>query len=368
MSGIINGYNFMEIDAQKYWSFPSSYTEEKKRKQLNDIIYSNDYVASEKEDGYWEMFIKNDEGVLTMRARNRGVNGWVTKQDWVPHLHEFFNSLPNGTVLIGEVYLPNLTSRSITSILGCGVKKAIDRQKGDNKLRVSFFDILAYDGELLFNRPMIERLEVMELIRSELSEWTKIAEYWTTPDEIHENWLRLLDEGREGVVLTRKDLPYEFGSRRARQTLKLKKELQDTLDVFLTGKWRLGTKEYTGTELESWPYWYDEVKEEKIKGALQSRVDLSGLTPVTRLWFNNWAGAVEIGTIIKGEVTPIGYLSGITDEVREGIVNENEKWKGRVIEVQAMEITYASGLPALRHGKIVRWREDKEWKECVWNE
>lgn len=365
---VINGFNYLSIDAQKYWSFPSSYSEEKKREQLNTVLYSNEYVGSNKEDGYWEMFIKDEDGELTMRARNKGVNGWVCKQDWVPHLHDFFDELPNGTVVIGEVYLPGKTSRAITSILGCGVEKAIQRQIGVNKLHLSIFDILAYNGLLIHDLPMIERLDYLRKLESfaEGNQYVKLAEYWTSPDEIHENWIRILEEGGEGIVMTRKDYPYGFGSRPARKTIKLKKELQDTIDVFLTGKWKEATKEYTGTELETWEYWYDDLTGERIKDGLHKKIDTSGLVPVTRLWFNRWAGAVEIGVILNGEVTPIGHLSGITDEVRQGIVGDNEEWTGKVIELQAMEITYASGKPAFRHGKIVRWRDDKKWQECEW--
>ena len=279
-----------------------------------------------------------------------------------------FDELPNGTVLIGEVYLPNKTSRAITSILGCGVAKAIERQAGANKLHVSLFDILAFDGKPIYKLPMIERLDYLREIKAyaEGHEYVKIADYWTTPDEIHENWLRIIEEGGEGIVMTRKDYAYDPGKKPARKTIKLKKELQDTIDVFLTGKWRAATKEYTGTELETWKYWYDDLKEERVFDALTTQIDTSALVPVTRLWFNEWAGAVEIATLIDGEVTPIGYLSGITDEVREGIVKNPEGWKGKVIELQAMEITYASGRPAFRHGKIVRWRDDKNWQDCKW--
>ena len=369
MAGVVKGFDYSNVEAMRYWSFPSSYSKEKKQEQFNLILYSGDYIASEKTDGYWALFIKDDEGNFLMRSRSKGVNGWIFKQDWIPHLHPFFNQLPNGTVLIGELYLPGKTSRAVTSILGCGVEKAIDRQKGSNRLQLSIFDILAHNGLQLHTLPIIDRIEFLNSIKpiAEKTSDVKVVEYWSDPEEIRENWLNIISSGGEGVMLTKKDYPYQFGKRTARATLKLKKELEETIDVFFTGNWKEAKKEYEGTELETWKYWYDESKEERIEGALYNSIHLNAITPVTRLWFYEMAGALEIATLMNGKITPIGYISGVADEVREGIVRNNEEWKYRVVELQAMEISYNNGIPALRHAKIINWRTDKHFSECIWN-
>ena len=368
MSGTINGFDFLNMEAQKYWSFPASYDKSKRQATLNTMLYSNDYIASEKRDGYWQMVLKDDDKNIFMRARSAGVNGWVCKQDWVPHLHDFFDALPRGTCLICEIYLPGKTSRNITTILGCGVDKAIQRQaKDEDKLRLSVFDVVAYHGMLIHSQPIIERIKYLDKIRAMNHPFVDVVEYWTTPDSIHENWLNILSSGGEGVVLTKKDNPYEFGKRTARHTLKLKKELQETIDVFLTGEYKEATKAYTGKEIENWEYWVNEITGEKRQGKLlQEMVDASEYSPVTRLWFNGWAGAVEIATILDGKVTPIGWISGVSDEVREGIVKNPESYKGKVVELQAMEIDHSGAVPTLRHAKIVNWRSDKDWKSCEW--
>lgn len=366
MSGTISNFNFLEAEAQKYWSFPSSYTTEKKHDQLNTMLYSNDYVASEKRDGYFQFIIKDDEGNVYMRARAKGVNGWVCKQDWVPQLRPFFDELPNGTCLVAEVYLPGKTSKAITTILGCAQPKAVERQMRDTYLRLSVFDVLAWGGHLLYSEPIVERITWLENVHSIANEYVDVVEYWFTPDEIHDNWLRILEEGGEGVVLTLKNNPYEFGKRTARHTLKLKKELQETIDVFLTGRWKAPTMLYTGKEIESWPYWYDELKEERVEGTLADRVNNDTLIPVTRLWFYNWAGAVEIATYYAGRVTPIGWISGIADDVRADIVVNPDYWKGKVVELQAMEIDHSGPTPTLRHAKIINWRTDKNAEDCIW--
>lgn len=367
MEGVINGFNYLDIDAQKYWSFPASYDKKRRQETLNLMLYSNDYVASEKRDGYWQMVIKDDDKNFIMRARSAGVNGWVCKQDWVPHLHDFFDALPRGTVLICEVYLPGKTSKSITTILGCGKEKAIERQ-AENKLRLSVFDVICYHGIPLQNEPITKRIEYLEHIKAIQHPYVDVVEYWDTPEAIHENWLKILSAGGEGAVLTRKDNPYEFGKRTARHTLKLKKELKETIDVFLTGRFKEATKLYTGKEIENWEYWYDEVHDKKIRGrALYEQIDVNGIYPVTRLWFNGWAGAVEIATMMNGEIVPIGWISGVSDEVRAGIVEDPKSYFGRVIELQAMEIDTTGAIPTLRHAKIINWRTDKNYKDCEWN-
>ena len=361
--GQIGNINFLNIEAQRYWSFPSSYSTEKRRETMSLMLNSNNYIASEKRDGYWQMVIKDDEGNFVMRARSAGVNGWVCKQDWVPHLHPFFNSLPNGTCLIGEIYIPGGTSKMITTILGCGVEKAIQRQ-AETKLRYSVFDVIAWKGEDISAKPIVERIKHL----SQLSgEYVDVVTYWDTPADIHENWLRILSEGGEGVVLTHKNNPYEFGKRTAKHTLKLKKELQENLDVFLTGRYKVATKLYTGSELATWQYWYDEVTGKKIYGTPSERIYNNTLTPVTRLWYLNMAASIEVATIIDGKMVPIGWISGITDDDRVGIVDNPESYRGKVVELQAMEIDNSGATPTLRHAKIVRWRDDKNFRDCVWS-
>ena len=60
-------------------------------------------MATEKKDGHLYMFFKDENGTSHLRSRSKGVNGWNIKTGHVPHLHPFFNSLPNNTILLGEI-------------------------------------------------------------------------------------------------------------------------------------------------------------------------------------------------------------------------------------------------------------------------
>lgn len=370
--GCIANKDFYEdFDVQKYWSFPSSYSLEKRKETLNSMLYSGEYVASEKKDGYFERFIKDEDGNMFLCSRNKGVNGVIDKYDWIPHIHDFFDFLPNGTVLLGEVYLPNKTSKNIVSVLGCLVGKAIERQsKDEDKLRFWIFDVLAWDNKLVFNEPMWKRVELLQNNLGMLQHpYVSAATYWDNPDEILENWLSILAEGGEGVVLVHRNYPYSFGKRTAKKTLKLKKELEETIDVFLTGHWKEATYAYTGKDIESWPYWFDRVTNKRVYGVLSDRADAStSLEPITRLWYYDMAGAVEIAVLKDDKIFPIGWISGISDDIRSGIVENPKAFRGKVAELQAMEIDTSGDAPTLRHARILRWRDDKDWKECSYEQ
>ena len=59
-------------------------------------------------------------------------------------------------------------------------------------------------------------------------------------------------------------------------------------------------------------------------------------------------------------------LSGITEEVKAGIVTNPEDWKGRVVSINAMEIE--PDTLRLRHGKIIEWRTDKKAEDCEFSQ
>ena len=370
--GFVCGKDFYEnFEVQKYWSFPSSWSVEKRTFEMNTMIYSDDYMGSEKKDGYFERFIKDEDGNMFLCSRDKGVSGVINKIDWIPHLNPFFASLPVNTVLIGEIYLNGKTSKNIVSILGCKVDKAIERQKQDeNKLCFYIFDVLAWAGELVDSYPIKNRVKYLNHIANSYKfDHVEYATYYSTPEDIHENWLRILSEGGEGIVITKKKSPYDYGKRTARNTLKLKKELKENIDVFLTGNYKDATYRYTGSEIETWPYWYNPITNERVFGDPSTRPGAQQLDPVTKLWYNDWAGSVEIGLMSdENKIVPIGWISGISDEVKKGIKENPTLWKGKVAELQAMEIDRSGSIPTIRHGRLMRWRDDKNFKDCSYNQ
>ena len=361
---IIDNVDFHELPAQKYWSFPKSYKGDPKVEAQN-MIFSGDYVGARKIDGAFYKFIKDENGNMELIGRSKSVKGdYIDKIEWVPQLHEFFNSLPNGTCLLGELYFPEKEgSSNVTTIIGCLPQKARDRQEKGMKLHYYVFDVLAFNGESLYQKNIEDRITYLydiNIIRNtNYNEYINIAKYY----EGKELWNHLqetLNVGGEGVVITKKGTCYQPGKRPARQTLKVKKELHETIDCFFTGHATAPTKEYTGKEIETWQYWLNERTDEKLNGEYYKEYfNGAPLIPITKPYFNGWAGSLEIGVIKNDKVVPIGYLSGLSDEIKANY----KDYKGKVIEVGAMEVLETGGL---RHAKMLNFRPDLTIKECTW--
>ena len=360
---IIDNVNFHELPAQKYWSFPASYKKDSKAETQN-MIFSGDYVGARKMDGAFYKFIKNDDGTMELIGRSKSVKGdYLDKLEWVPQLHSFFDSLPNGTCLLGEIYFPdNEGSNKVTTIMGCLPQKARDRQESGPKLHYYIFDILAYDGESLYQKNIEDRIPYLYNCNSYHSNPYVDVAYYYEGKELWNHLQETLNIGGEGVVITKKGTCYQPGKRPARQTLKVKKELHETVDCFFTGKAMSPTKEYTGKEIESWKYWEDLYSGEKINDALAKEYfDGKPIIPITKPYYHGWAGSLEIG-VVKGEkVVPIGWLSGLTDEIKANW----KDYKGKCIEVSAMEI-HDTDSKGLRHAKLLQFRPDLSIQDCTY--
>ena len=373
MYGYINGIDFVNMECEKYWYFPKTY-KGNTQEEIKQLIYSNSYIGSEKKDGCYYRFVKDEDGNCSLIARNKSVNGAATdKIKWVPHLNEFFSQLPNGTCLVGELFFPNNPgSRRVTTIMGCLSEKAIARQQKGDKLHYYIFDVYAYAGRLLFKEynaeqrfGFISKLE--ESFTQSSTQYIQFAHYFSGV-ELWEELAKVLENGGEGIVMTKKESFVAPGCRTARKTIKVKKELNSPIDAFLTGNWKAPTRYYNGDCITTWQYWENDKTHELLCGNYYVDYEKFGiLRPVTKAYYFGWAAAIEIGLVgNNGEVMPIGWISGITEEVREGIVKENEKWKHRVVVINAMDIE--SDTHKLRHGKIMEWREDKPWQECSYEQ
>ena len=145
------------------------------------------------------------------------------------------------------------------------------------------------------------------------------------------------------------------------QTLKIKRELQETIDCFFTGRIAAPTRLYNGTTLPSWPYWENVKTGEKYLEVLYKEY-LNGepIEPVTKPYFFGMAGSLEIGVLKDGKVHPLGWLSGLSDEIKSNY----KEYKGKCLEVGAMQFTDDG---ALRHAKMIQLRPDLTIQDCTWD-
>ena len=365
MEVIINGYDFWNMEAEKYYA-PTKNTNLKEL--VNNAIFSGEYVGSRKVDGQWLMIIKDENGNLYARPRNESINGgYPNKIDWIPHIKKEFKKLPNGTVLLGEIYFDgNEGSRKVTTIMNCLKEKAIQRQEKGDKLSFYIFDMLAYDNGFIKDLPLENRVVGLKA----LSEWFKspYIKYATfyEGEELLDYIAYCREQGWEGVVLQRKDGIYEPGKRPARKSIKVKKELDKEVDCFLTGNYKEATWEYKGSDVENWKFWFDLKNNQKKEGLFYEDFQHGApIEPISKGAFFGWAGSVEIGVVKGEEIIPIGWISNVTEEVKRGIVEDNSSWARRVVKINAMNIE--DDTKRFRHARIIEWRnpEDMSWKDCT---
>ena len=374
MNCIIEGIDFYELEAMKYYSPSTSWSAEKKKENAEQKIFSGDWIGSLKKDGTFCMCGRNLEGEIFLRPRARNVKKeFVNKVDWVPQFHQFLKELDPGTVFLGEVYLPlNEQAKATTSILNCLLPKSLKRQENEeSRLYLYIFDVLAENGKSYLNMRAEERFDLLNSFSRAYSyEYVSWARYY----EGKELWNKLqeyLADGREGMVITHKNSPYEPGKRSAKRTLKIKKELQETIDCVIIGA-NPPTTLYTGKEPETWEFWFDESEncfitaqeylEKEHTNIYAAYVDGAPVKPVTKNRFYGWAGSLKLGLWDGDKLVHVGDLSGVTDEVKEN-------WKdyvGKVVVISCMEITEnQEGGWGFRHPRVINWRTDKPARECT---
>ena len=374
MNCIIDGIDFYELEAMKYYAPPASWNEEKKKENATNKIFSGDWLGAQKRDGAFYMCGKNMNGEIFLRPRARNVKKeFVNKVDWVPHLHEFFNSLPEETVFLAELYYPkDEQAKSTSSIMNSLQAKAIKKQeKDEDKLILYIFDVLAFDGASYLNERAENRFTNLHLLSGDYeSRFVEFAEY-VSGKELWDTLQNLLANGFEGMVITYKDAKYEPGKRSNKVSLKIKKEIQETIDCIIMGA-NAPTKFYGGKEPETWEWWFNETTGEKIlasehfaqnhESIYKSYVDGAPVVPVTKGWFYGWAGSLKLGLYDGDKLVHVGDLSGVDESVKEN-------WKdyvGTVVEISCMEISQnAQGGWGFRHPRLLSYRADKPARECT---
>lgn len=366
---VIDGIDFQELEAEKYWSFNVRKPIEWKKEERNKMIYSGQYWGTEKKDGAYYRFIKGMNGNMRLQGRSRNVHKeFLNKIENVPHLNKYFESLPNGTCLLGEIYYPEKSgSNETTKIMGCLPKTAISRQKGAyGFIHYWVFDIWAWDGISYLDKSYENRMNTLENISSKYT--SKYVEYAKVfkPNEIDlvDKLNDILSAGGEGMVITKIDSVPAPGKRTAHKTLKIKKELQDTIDVVIMGGVK-PTRVYTGKEIETWSYWQNELTNEMTNICMWKEYHNSkGWTPITKPYYYGWAGSLSIGAYRDGKLVKIGQLSGIDDEIKANWKN----YIGKVAEITAMQIGMGGETKGLRHPRFLNWREDKSPTDCKYED
>lgn len=357
---------FLNLEPMKYYDKDADDLSPNLQKKRLDIInnVNNEYIASEKHDGEWAMFIRgeNDDEIF-IRSRSKGVNGhYGDFTPKLPHLVAQMKKWPHNTVLLGEICVrgANHTSRDVGTILRCLPAKAIERQK-DNPLMVYLFDLLYSNNEDYTSTTYATRMVMLcEYIWGANFRMTDFfdGDFANAADQI-------IAEGGEGIVIQRKDNPYLAGTRTAWKTLKLKQKLPimelKVVDIVKP------QRDYKGINPEGWNYWegiYTDtghtVRINHAPGNIDREAYLEW-SPVTKPYYFDRA----VGVVVDYNGVLVSITSGCTDELGEYLMTEEAQnlIKNGLLfaQVKAM-MTSQNG--ALRHPVLVNIRTmDDQMKE-----
>lgn len=365
ISEFFPGAEDLMIQPMLIWTLPAN-----KKDKLSEICASGEYFATEKIDGALYQFCRTDKGNYLFGRTVSVKNGLLTnKIDNVPHINSALSCLPCGTVIVGEIYVPGGTSKNVISIMGCLPAEAIKRQDKQGKIKYYLHDMIFYNGEDMQSWGAEARyqklVEAWNEFHLEQFDFLRLAESFDT--SIEERLSQILSAGGEGIVLKKKDAPYSEGKRPAWATIKCKQ--MDTIDLVCTRAIE-ATKEYTGKELETWPYWQE--RSERDQNGEYTWLFSEGqyykdylhnphiYRSVTKPYFYGWKTAIGIGAYDdEGNLKEIGTVSsGLTDEMRAHL----DDYVGKVVALQCMSIDRKE--KTLRHPIVKAWRDDKNAAEC----
>lgn len=336
------------------------------QERLAKAMLSNDYVLEEKIDGIHGMCIG---GRMFSSKLSKKTNLPTEKTTLLCHICDPLRKYSTKMILDGEIYYPGKKSNHITSITNCDLSLGIERQNtgflsnGEptalpicvanrksetvhpGNLRYIVYDILRdADGTWLMNKPFIVRRAILEQRFTELDHIEELDLNAVHYDNFKERLSTILDRGGEGAVLKHKAEFYYPGKRPMWNQIKLKQEMED--DVIVIGLMP-ATKEYTGKNVEDWPYWIDGI-------------------PVTENYYKGNIGSIQVGKYdANGNLVPLGTLTGLTDALRADMTICPEKYINTVIKIKAME---KSEHGVYRHANFLSWHPDKNPRECKMQE
>lgn len=358
------------IDAMKVWKLPAG-----KESMLSEICQSGDYFLEEKIDGYWYEYEKTDNYSYLFSRNTSTTTGLLSEKGAnVPHIMKALDCMPKNTILIGEIYYPGGTSKTVTTVMGCLPELAVKRQE-NNPIHYYLHDIIEYDNINLSNLGAEDRYKILAGVwnKHNLSQYDFLRLAQKVDENLEEEISRILKSGGEGVVLKKKDYPYAPGKRPAWSTVKVKQ--MDSIDLICMG-FCPPTKEYTGKELDTWEYWVIEkqnengvwVEQEKVCPYKAIRSPEYRTLPISRYYFYGWNTAIKVGAYDnQGELIELGTVSsGLTDDMKRDMTENPQNYLNKVVSLDCMSIDKKEHT--LRHPVLKSWRADKDAKDCIIDE
>jgi ATP-dependent DNA ligase len=281
------------------------------------LMANNNYVAQEKLDGMRAIIHITKTG-LRIFSRSAGVNDPtrpLEKTTALPHLALLKFPHLADTILDTEILAPGIDIASLS-----GAIHSNEVRQTNGLVRAFVFDVLNYCGQDLMTKTLAQRIMVIDMLRFRLHSPYVIFLPWaykaTDKQKLYDD---VLGRGGEGIMLKRLDALYVQGGRPANNWYKAKKH--STFDCVVIG--------FT-----------------KGQGKYNTRI-----------------GALVFGQYVNGKLVELGQASGMSDDERNEMSSNPNKYIGRVVVIKGME-RLRSG--AIRHPQFGGIRYDKSPNQCRW--
>ena len=387
-----------ELEPERYWSFPASYTKEKREIELNHMIDAGDFSFQLKTDGNYSAFICDFDGEKSIISR-----GVSTVTNEYSHLEDklfFFDALAAAfdkpTRIMAEIYYDNGIDRQVGSVLRAGAvksksiqdanfykqalqttkftakdKRDIEKNEFFNqKLKWRIFDVWYYDGEDLMHTPWIDRQKYVKAAAERINHpLVSYVPFYPMDENFYDKLATIFESGGEGVVCYRNNGLPEPGERTAHKTLKVKQEIENSIDCFIIGV-ETATKTYTGKDIASWTLWENSRTGEKLCGEYFGEYQVGGsYEPITKNWYYNWPGAIYVGVYDnEGKIVELCKVAGLTEEFKTELRDNFNEWYMCPITIGGMMVSTAktNGEISIRHPYIRSIRKgDIDIHDCT---
>lgn len=334
------------------------------------------------------------------RRISKKTNWFAENSDSLPQMRDLKIPELSGTVIDGEMFIPNRPFKDVSATLNCKWDKAIERQKELGEIVFHAFDILYYKGICIESMSLRKRKyflsKVFRVLEDHGVKCIEEVPYYQcgslfSPQKFGgeemttiQYYERIVETGGEGVIIKDLSMPYEH--KRSKAFLKIKKFY--TRECILLG-FSEPTKYYDGKfPDDKWSYWESPtgIPTTDFSSSVSAAKYLSqGYKPLTKYYVNKWVGNMIFGVVITPDevaslrsdkifetktvtigsntltVLVIGECSGFDEDVRASL---SDKDIGRVIEVKCNEIFKDTGK--MRHPRFLRFREDKDPLDCTY--
>jgi ATP-dependent DNA ligase len=233
----------------------------------------------------------------------------VDKSLNAPHITSIHYSGLEGTVLDGEIMADNFGDTN--SIMNSSPALATQKQNEQGKVKYFAFDILSFRGTDVRGLPLAKRRKVLEEVVRRMNNEHVIPIEQFSSNHI-DRFNEIVAEGGEGIIV--KDLRMGYGVGWS----KFKKSTD--ISCIVTG-YKEGNGKYSGQ-----------------------------------------VGALAISVYFNGKLLEVGFASGFDDKLRADMSRDFERYKGRVVDIFAQEISKDNRL---RHPTFHRFRDDYAEVDCT---